>query len=219
MTGRPLNATAASLLGFLHESPKTGWDLVSTAQQRIGKFWSLTTSQVYRELATMERNGLIEAGEKGPRDRKPYALTEAGRRAFAEWIDRDPGDENIRHPLLLTVTFGDHLPPERLSVILADHRRRHEEQLADYERQSASGLLPPHAAATLDFGILYERAVLDWFDRVRDLLGSGDDVYDRDDADDRAAAHGGAAAISAADRTIGATDPACRSSPRPATGR
>ena len=35
---RPLNATAASLLGFLHEGPKTGWDLVVTAQERIGKF-------------------------------------------------------------------------------------------------------------------------------------------------------------------------------------
>ena len=173
MTGRPLNATAASLLGFLHEGPKTGWDLVSTAQTRIGKFWSLTTSQVYRELAAMERQGLIEAGEKGPRDRKPYLLTEAGRTAFAEWIDREPGDENIRHPLLLTVTFGDHLPPERLAEMLADHRRRHEEQLAAYEQQAAADILPPHAAATLDFGILYERAVLEWFDRVRDRLEPG----------------------------------------------
>ena len=86
MTARPLNATAASLLGFLHEGPKTGWDLVATAQDRIGKFWSLTTSQVYRELAAMETAGLIVAGEKGPRDRKPYSLTDAGRRAFADWI-------------------------------------------------------------------------------------------------------------------------------------
>ncbi len=53
----PLNATAASLLGFLHEGPKTGWDLVATAQDRIGKFWSVTTSQVYRELAAMEAAG------------------------------------------------------------------------------------------------------------------------------------------------------------------
>jgi hypothetical protein len=27
MRDRPLNATAASLLGFLHDEPKTGWDL------------------------------------------------------------------------------------------------------------------------------------------------------------------------------------------------
>lgn len=86
MSGRPLNATAASLLGFLHEGSMTGWDMVATAQQRIGSFWTLTQSQVYRELATMARSGLVEAGPPGPRERKPYSITAAGRAAFAEWI-------------------------------------------------------------------------------------------------------------------------------------
>lgn len=194
MSPRPLNATAASLLGFLHEGPKTGWDLVATAQQRIGKFWSLTTSQVYRELAAMERDGLIEAGEKGPRERKPYVLTEAGRTAFAEWIDREPGRENIRHPMLLTVAFGAHLPPQRLREILASHREHHRRQLDEYERELATGHIPPHGAATLDFGIVYERAVLDWFDRIEDRLGLG-----LDDA------------VNAADRTSAAADRPARS--------
>ena len=30
-----LNATAMSLLGFLHEGPLTGWSLVATAQERV----------------------------------------------------------------------------------------------------------------------------------------------------------------------------------------
>jgi len=170
MTARPLNATAASLLGFLHEGPKTGWDLVATAQDRIGKFWSLTTSQVYRELAAMETAGLIVAGEKGPRDRKPYSLTDAGRRAFADWIVREPGPENIRYPLLLTVAFGGHLPPERLAEMLATHRIAHEQRLAEYEELAALDGVDPYFGATLDFGVLYERAVLDWFDRVGDRL-------------------------------------------------
>ncbi|UYP18276.1 PadR family transcriptional regulator [Rhodococcus sp. Z13] len=209
MTARPLNATAASLLGFLHEGPMTGWDLVSIAQARIGKFWSLTTSQVYRELAAMERAGLIEAGEKGPRDRKPYVLTDAGRLAFAEWIDREPGAENIRYPLLLTVAFGDHLHPERLAAMLAAHRRSHEQQLAEYERELAAGWMPPHGAATLEFGILYERAVLEWFERVGDRLG----------LDPAATGTDPAGAVSAADRTTAAADPALPSQRRRATGR
>ncbi|MBP2212909.1 DNA-binding PadR family transcriptional regulator [Rhodococcus ruber] len=170
---RPLNATAASLLGFLHEGPKTGWDLVVTAQERIGKFWSITTSQVYRELAAMERAGLVEAGEVGPRDRKPFALTGAGRAAFAEWIEREPGPENIRYPLLLTVAFGRHLPPGRLAEMLAVHRVAHERRLADYERAAAECGADPYSSATLDFGIVYERAVLEWFDRVEGSLGGG----------------------------------------------
>ncbi|SDH45822.1 DNA-binding transcriptional regulator, PadR family [Rhodococcus triatomae] len=167
---RELNATAASLLGFLHEGPRTGWDLVGMTQRRIGKFWSITTSQVYRELAAMDRSGLVEAGESGPRDRKPYTITGAGRAAFAEWIDRDPGPENIRHPLLLTVAFGAHLPPERLREMLTAHREVHERQLAEYESVLAGGEPDEFGIATLEYGIRYERAALDWFDAVADRL-------------------------------------------------
>jgi Virulence activator alpha C-term len=47
----------------------------------------------------------------------------------------------------------------------------HAEQLARYEAQRATigpGLetVDPFAAATLDFGITYERAVMDWFERL-----------------------------------------------------
>lgn len=96
MPGHSLNATAASLLGSLHEGPMTGWDLVAVAQQRIGNFWTLTQSQVYRELAAMAKSGLVEAGEPRPRDRKPFTITSRGRAAFREWIDREPGLEHIR---------------------------------------------------------------------------------------------------------------------------
>ncbi len=164
---RPLNATAASLLGFLHHGPMTGWTLVGVAQQAIGSFWSLTQSQVYRELAAMQEAGLIEAGAVGARDAKPYRLTDAGRAAFAEWIVREPADENIRYPLLLTTLFGAHLPADRLDEMLRIHRARHEQQL---ERYLENAPADPYLWATLEFGIRYERAVLEWFDAVADRL-------------------------------------------------
>lgn len=173
-----LNATAASLLGFLHERPMAGWDLVNTAQERIGNFWTLTRSQVYRELTAMAEAGLIEAGERGKRDRQPFKLTEAGRAAFEEWMRQEPGAETIRFPLLLTLAFGDHLPPDRLAAILDHHRANHAEQLRHYERQRAA--IPtsfreahPAAVATLDFGIHYERAVISWFDDLPSSLRGG----------------------------------------------
>lgn len=167
----PLNATAASLLGFLHDGPMTGWDLVALAQQKIGDFWSLTQSQVYRELTRMAEAGLVVAGERGRRDRRPYTITDAGRRAFAEWVRRPPGEETIRFPLLLTMLFGRHIPPEQLQEHLSAHRAAHAARLARYEQRHAELLdeateADPYALATLRFGLAYERAVLDWFDSL-----------------------------------------------------
>jgi DNA-binding PadR family transcriptional regulator len=176
---RPLNATAASLLGFLQDGALTGWDLVTRAQAVIGSFWSLTQSQVYRELATMADAGLVEAGERGRRDRQPYALTEAGRDAFARWIEVPPGPETIRHPLLLTLAFGRHLRAGRLEEFLAQHRAAHESRLAQYEQRqtearAAGARTDPFALATLEFGLSYERAVLDWLGRLPAILAEED---------------------------------------------
>jgi DNA-binding PadR family transcriptional regulator len=177
MSSRNLNATAASLLGFLHEGPLTGWDLVATAQQRIGDFWSLTQSQVYRELASMAADGLIEAGERGPRDRRPYLITEAGRAAFAHWLGRTPDDETIRFPLLLTVVFGRHLPADRLAEIVAHHRKLHADRLAEYQRakeQVGDGPVDAYRLAPLEFGIRYESAAVAWFDDLpEEIKGRG----------------------------------------------
>ncbi|MDG4802835.1 helix-turn-helix transcriptional regulator [Micromonospora sp. WMMD980] len=149
----------------------TGWDLLEHAQQRIGAFWSLTQSQVYRELAAMASAGLVRAGERGPRDRQPYEITDAGREAFAAWAVKPPADETIRFPLLLTVLFGRHLPPPRLAGHLATQRAAHAARLDEYEQVAAA--LPdgaddiePYAVATLRFGLAYERAVLEWFDTL-----------------------------------------------------
>lgn len=183
LSKRAPNATAASLLGLLHEEPMTGWDLARVAQRRIGNFWNITQSQVYRELAAMTKSGLIEPGSAGPRDRKPYSLTDAGREAFAAWIDVEPGSEQIRFPLLVTIMFAGHLSTERLAEMIAAHRARHAERLTDYEHQHAELTAAPDSdndipanearfrLATLEFGLRYERATLDWLDQLPELLG------------------------------------------------
>ncbi|WP_017558952.1 PadR family transcriptional regulator [Nocardiopsis baichengensis] len=167
-----LNNTAASLLGFLHERPMTGWDLVAAAEQLMGDFWSITRSQVYRELSTMARAGLVEEGERGKRDRRPYAITEAGRTAFADWSAAMPGEEAVRFPLLLMLTLGRHIPRDHLTAAVEHHRALHAERLAEYEGQ-AEGMSDPYAAATLSFGIHYERAVLAWFDDLPEEITGG----------------------------------------------
>ena len=160
MTSRSVNATAMSLLGFLHQGPMTGWNLVATVDREIGDFWSVTQSQVYRELASMSELGFVQAGELGPRDRRPYSITDAGRQAFRDWLAIEPGPETIRFPLLLTVLFGQYLPPGRLGEFIHDHRNQHAQRLAHYTALLDSiAAAPPDQApdayvvATLNFGL------------------------------------------------------------------
>lgn len=171
MPERPPNPTAGSLLGFLHAGPMTGWDLAQTARVVIGDFWTITRSQVYRELSAMEGAGLVVAGERGPRARRPYRITRAGRAAFRAWMREEPGSEQIRYPLLLKIAFGRHLDPERLAAFVAEHRQVHTERLQRYREMRDGGSDDdPYASATLDFGIRYEQAVLDWFDHLPDAI-------------------------------------------------
>lgn len=186
MPTRPLNATAASLLGFLHEGPMTGWGLVERAQERIGDFWTVTRSQVYRELTAMASDALIEAGAREARDRRPYKLTEAGRAAFADWVRQEPGPETIRYPLLLTMAFGRHVPAERMTEFVAAHRAAHADRLASYEWTHTELVAEggdPYARATLEFGLVYEKAVLTWFDGLDSAVGGSRAFVDMGNAE------------------------------------
>src|ERR1700683_2494558 len=98
---RDLNPTAASLLGLLSHQARTGWELSRAFEESIGQFWSITRSQVYRELRTLAERGLIEMGASGVRERRECTITPQGRAAFKEWIARMPAQEQIRFPLLL----------------------------------------------------------------------------------------------------------------------
>jgi DNA-binding PadR family transcriptional regulator len=167
-----LNATAASLLGFLHHGPRSGWEIAQAVEGSIGNFWNVTRSQVYRELRSLEAQGLVEPGETGARDRRPYSITSAGRDAFARWIAREPGPDIVRSPLLLTVFFGDHLDARLLRRFLALHRAQHEKQLAHYENlhDALAGLAgEDFSVLALRYGIEHERAVLRWMDALPPL--------------------------------------------------
>lgn len=168
-----LNATAGALLGLLRDGPRSGYDLVAAAEEVIGGFWTITRSQVYRELADLADRGLLERGAPGPRDRQPFRLTAAGRAAFRTWVNTSPEPENLRVPLLLRLTFADAIDPGRLRSMLSEHHAVHQRRLEVYrsvDRQLAAAGSPAEQRVTLAFGIGYETAVLRWFDQLPDSM-------------------------------------------------
>ena len=162
-----LNATQGSLLGFLHDGPMTGWDLLQAVEGGLSRFWNITPSHVYRELRVLEERQLVAGGEPGVRDRVAFSLTPAGRAAFEAWIHHQPGTEQIRFPLLLTLWFGRHLEPEILAEFVEESRAEHDRRRAFYETiEGSMGGDDPNRRAVLRFGVAYERAVLGWLDEL-----------------------------------------------------
>jgi DNA-binding PadR family transcriptional regulator len=164
-----LNSTAAALLGLLHEGPMTGGELVGAAKDRFGAFWSVTRSQVYRELPGLANAGYVRPGKLGPRAAQPYAITAAGKRAFRTWLAEPSGSDHARNPLILRLGFGAHHAPEQLRKLVDEARDQHQEMLTAQRTRSAElkkSKADPFLLATTEFAIAYERALLRWLDSV-----------------------------------------------------
>lgn len=171
-----LNSTSGALLGLLRNGPRSGYDLVAEAGEMIGGFWTITRSQVYRELSALTDRGLLEKDPAGPRDRQPFRLTAAGQAAFREWVNTSPEPENLRIPLLLRLTFADAIDPGRLQSMLSHHHAVHQRRLDAYQsldRRLAAAGVPAEQRVTLAFGMGYETAVLRWFGQLPASMNPG----------------------------------------------
>jgi DNA-binding PadR family transcriptional regulator len=187
----PLTPTGACVLGLLQMGPApgqpgflagaamTGGQVYAAAERSVSRFWNLTRSQVYAEMASLEQDGLVErAGPPGPRGAQPYAVTDAGRDAFGSWmrefVASGPRDDQLRSPLLLAVFFGHFVEPARLRELVEEYRARHARAtaLAD-EMLEALGQDRSLPGAALHRRAAYQRLMVDWLGEVLDRIPEG----------------------------------------------
>lgn len=168
MTGG-LNSTSAALLGLLHDGALTGGQLVTQADHRLGPLWTLTRSQVYRELPVMASRGYVRAGKPGARASLAYTISASGRRAFAAWLASPLEPDHPRNPLLLRLGFGAQHSKAELRRLVAEAQEQHSTSLAVH-RDTVSRLkkvdADPFALAAAEFGVAYEKALLKWLATV-----------------------------------------------------
>lgn len=159
-----VNPTAAALLGLLHDGPMTGGQLMAAAERRLGPYWSMTRSQVYRELPVLADMGYVRMGKPGPRSSQPYAITAAGKRAFSRWLTESPGRDAIRNPIALRVAFGEQHSANQLRNLVTGANEYHAEALVSAREQAkdAKKAGDAYGAAALEFAVAYHRAALSW---------------------------------------------------------
>ncbi|MDP9136447.1 MAG: PadR family transcriptional regulator, partial [Actinomycetota bacterium] len=67
--------------------PSTPYDLKRFVQAGVANFWPFPHTQLYAEPKRLAEAGLLEeTREERGRRRRHYAITETGRRRFAEWL-------------------------------------------------------------------------------------------------------------------------------------
>jgi DNA-binding PadR family transcriptional regulator len=160
-----LNATSAALLGLLHEGPMTGGQLVSAASQRFGSFFSVTRSQVYRELPALTEAGLLRLGKRGPRSSQQYVLTPAGKRTFKTWLNSTAGSDHLRCPLILRLVHAGQLTAKQRATLVSNARAEYVDQL-DAARTEAKAATDPYLKAAAEFTVAYRRAMLKLLDAI-----------------------------------------------------
>jgi DNA-binding PadR family transcriptional regulator len=99
-----------ALLGILSESPKHGYDIKRTFDEKLGVFWNLNYGQIYTTLERLEEEGLVryeEIAQSDKPDKKVYEITTAGRQEFDSWRTKPikPEPRALRDELFLKVLF------------------------------------------------------------------------------------------------------------------
>lgn len=126
-----------ALLSLLTRGPATGYQLSRRMKTPIGHFWVANHSQIYPELARLTEAGHVEVREDagpGPRARKTYTLSEAGRAALAEWLPQPPTFAP-RSEVALKAYAVNSADPEQMAAMYRGVAERATATLAEFERE------------------------------------------------------------------------------------
>jgi DNA-binding PadR family transcriptional regulator len=119
-----LNATARVILGLLKFGPRTGYDIKRVTDISTRFFWRASYGQIYPELRSLERAGLVGVREEphGRRPRRVYELTPKGERALSSWLLAESDLYELRDEGLLRLFFGELVSDEHLLALVRGRR-------------------------------------------------------------------------------------------------
>jgi DNA-binding PadR family transcriptional regulator len=158
------------ILGLLCGRELSGYDLTREFDLTLANVWSASHSQIYPELARLVADGLIEQVGSGPRGRKIYRATEAGREEVVRWLRSGEPSRELRVEALLRGFFWWLLPDDEVLALLAEEKAACEAALARYRQyrelmEAAGWRKEPELRAQrimLEAGIRSEQALVEW---------------------------------------------------------
>jgi DNA-binding PadR family transcriptional regulator len=174
--GYQLMSLKYGLLGLLNYSSKTGYELDKIFKGSLDFFWQAQTSQVYRELNSMERQGLLTSNmeyQQSKPNKKVYSITQEGKAALNHWLAEDDLSDSmmIRFGFLVKLFFSAgrcHLENIDTLKKFQTECRKVLETLLEYEFDSSDGaeqrIDSLYWDMTADFGQGYYQMCIQWAD-------------------------------------------------------
>ena len=162
------------LLALLRRRPLHGYELKAEFESLLAGTWRLNVGQVYRELARLEEDGLVEprvvAQELLP-DRKVYRLTRTGRKELESWLSEpSSGLARLRDDVFLKVILSIEASPEEGRDTIWRQREGHLSAMAGINRMLAEDEVDAGTRLMLE-GLLFRlEADLRWLDHCERTL-------------------------------------------------
>jgi DNA-binding PadR family transcriptional regulator len=161
------------LLALLAKEPAHGYELKSQLEQIFGEAYPAPNiGQIYVTLQRLERDGLVRSQDVVQATRpnkRVYELTDAGREAVDDWVDRAGDGPRVRDEFFMKLALSQlGGTSDRLGLI--NRQRRHylaqmrslSELAADADRTIPRLLI--------EGAMLHLQADLDWLQRCQEEL-------------------------------------------------
>lgn len=164
------------ILGLLLYRNMSGYELDKTFKESLNFFWTAHPSQIYRELAQMEKQALLTSElvfQTDKPNKKIYALTPSGKEYFHNWLSQSSETDSVlRHTFLVRMFFsGEQSTIETIATLKkyqqnCIHNLEKLSETAHIISNRAQLLDDPSKAIywelTADFGESYFKMCLNW---------------------------------------------------------
>lgn len=124
-----------ALLGIIDTGnrPYSGYDIKKTFDSSMRFYWNATFTQIYRTLARLHDEELLNMEVIQQEDRpnkKVYMITPQGREELKKWIGKPLEIQKYRNEMLVQITLADRLENEQIVSMLELYIQKVEQKIA-----------------------------------------------------------------------------------------
>lgn len=115
------------ILGLLTYGSMTGYELMKVFNESLTFFWNAQTSQIYRELDTIEKKGWVNSKyivQEDKPNKKLFTISDKGKEELVRWVDKHSAKDmmKIRDSMTMRVFFGSEGDIDALKRELIEYR-------------------------------------------------------------------------------------------------